>query len=59
MTTYKPVDALAGVQIPAFKTPASTVDSSLASLPVFTNPVQGHVDTGVTHTGDVGGAAAA
>lgn len=28
-----------------------------AGLSVFTNPVAGHTDTGVTHTGDLGGAA--
>ena len=54
--TYQPVDALAGVQVPAFKTPGTSQDASLASLPMFT-PVTGFTDTGVTHTGDLGGAA--
>ena len=28
----------------------------LAGLSIFTNPVEGHVDTGVSHEGDLGGA---
>lgn len=28
----------------------------LAGLAIFTNPVEGHVDTGVAHSGDLGGA---
>jgi hypothetical protein len=36
----------------------TTVDSSPnAGLEVFLNPVQGNIDTGVSHEGDVGGAA--
>jgi len=30
--------------------------SSTAGLSIFTNPVEGHTDTGVTHSGDLGGA---
>lgn len=28
----------------------------LAGMSIFTNPVEGHTDTGVTHQGDLGGA---
>ena len=35
---------------------ATLNSDSLAGLSIFTNPVQGHVDTGVTHEGDLGGA---
>ena len=56
MTNYVPIDSLAGIPIPGFKTPATNEDFFLASLPIFTNPVEGNVDTGVTHTGDLGGA---
>ena len=35
----------------------TTLDStSNANLPIFTNPVAGNVDTGVSHEGDLGGA---
>jgi len=58
-----------GVQNPStdeiMRTPAfvannpqgATLDSSsLAGLSIFANPVEGNVDTGVTHEGDLGGA---
>ena len=61
--------AVTGVQNPAtdeiMRTPAfvannpqgTTLDSSPnAALSIFANPVEGNVDTGVTHEGDLGGA---
>lgn len=61
--------AVTGVQNPTtdeiMRTPAfvannpqgATLDSSPnAALSVFLNPVEGHVDTGVSHEGDLGGA---
>ena len=50
-----PQQRQAGDLTPAFKTPGTT-DASTAGLPIFSNPVEGNVDTGVTHTGDLGGA---
>jgi hypothetical protein len=35
---------------------ASLDSTSLAGLAIFTNPVEGNVDTGVSHEGDLGGA---
>lgn len=49
------------MQTPAFianNPAAASLDSSpQANLSIFTNPVEGNVDTGVTHEGDLGGAA--
>ena len=37
---------------------ANSLDSTdTANLPIFSNPVQGNTDTGVSHDGDLGGAA--
>ena len=51
-----PQNREAGSLTPAFMTP-TTQDVSTEGLPIFTNPVQGNVDTTSTHSGDVGGAA--
>lgn len=51
-----PQNREAGNLSPAFTAP-KTEDVSTANLPIFTNPVDGNTDTGVSHTGDLGGAA--
>ena len=61
--------AVTGVQNPVtdeiMRTPAfvannpqgASLDSTPnAGLSIFANPVDGHTDTGVTHSGDLGGA---
>ena len=46
-----------GPRVPGYQQALQATDtSSNAGLAVFTNPVQGHVDTGVQHDGDLGGA---
>jgi hypothetical protein len=54
-----PVDT--DMRTPAFivNNPQNTNLNSdpLAGLSFYTNPVEGNVDTGVTHEGDLGGAA--
>lgn len=52
---HMPQNREAGTLTPAFTSPAES-DMSTANLPVFNNPVVGNIDTGVTHTGDLGGA---
>ena len=64
------MNPVTGVQNPAtdeiMRTPAfvannpqaATLDStSNANLSIFSNPVEGNVDTGISHQGDLGGAA--
>ena len=46
-----------GPRVPGYAAALQSTDtSSNAGLSVFTNPVPGNVDTGVQHTGDLGGA---
>lgn len=60
-TGVKPQVCEAGSLTPAFYDSVSgmqpSVNTSVAELPIFSNPVAGNVDTTSTHTGDVGGAA--
>lgn len=52
-TGVKPSSRQAGSLTPAFmegKKPGA--DS--AEVPVFANPIEGHVDAGVSHDGDIG-----
>ena len=51
----KPSAREAGDQTPAYQV-NSTANDQYSGLSVFANPVEGHTDTGVSHSGDLGGA---
>lgn len=51
----KPQVRQAGDLTPAFVT-SNADNNQFANLPIFSNPVAGNTDTGVSHQGDLGGA---